>query len=122
MSTLIAWRSLKEHVAAVADGLESASDQAIGTAVPKFRNIIDSLTAAETAEATSDVVADYLTWQELIHTSYFDQEMFVQLVGYALCQVEGFQPTEAFVADPHVYETARAYAAIAEGAFTTAAA
>ena len=39
-------------------------------------NIIDSLTAAESAEATSDVVADYLTWRELIHTSYFDDDEF----------------------------------------------
>lgn len=103
--------------AGVADGLEAASDTAIGTAIPKFRNIIDSLTAAETAEETSDVLADYLTWQELIHTSYFDQEAFVQIVAFALCQVEGFQPTHAFIAAPGVHDTARAYAAIAEGAF-----
>ncbi|WP_334149106.1 hypothetical protein [Hyphomicrobium sp.] len=57
--------------AEVADGIETASDRAIGTAIPKFRNIVDSLTAAETSEATSNVIADYLTWQELIHTSYF---------------------------------------------------
>lgn len=101
--------------AEIADGLEMSSDRAIGTAIPKFRNIVDSLTAAESAEATNDVVADYLTWQELIHTSYFDQEGFVKLVAFALCQTDAFCPTAAFVSDPQVNEVARAYAAIDAG-------
>ncbi len=35
----------------------------------KFRNIVENLTEADTKQATADVLADYLTWKELIHTS-----------------------------------------------------
>ncbi|MBI1650142.1 hypothetical protein [Hyphomicrobium sulfonivorans] len=99
----------------IAAPLEQASDRAIGNAVPKFRNIIDSLTCAETAEATSDVVADYLTWQELIHTSYFDQDSVVKLIAFALCQSDGFKPSAKFAMDPDFTAVQRAYAAIIHG-------
>ncbi len=101
----------------VADNLEQASDQAIGHAIPKFRNIVENLTAAETPEATSDVLADYLTWQELIHTTYFEDERFVQLLAYAICQCEGFRPTAAFEGAPAYAESARAFAAIVNAAY-----
>lgn len=106
--------------AEIADGIEAASDRAIGTAIPKFRNVVESLTAAETTEATSNVVADYLTWQELIHTSYFEHESFVKLVAFALCQTDGFRPTPSFSSDAAIDEVGRAYGSIAQGAFVTA--
>lgn len=108
-------RGFPPMTADVADPLERASDRAIGTAVPKFRNIIDSLTCAETAEATSDVVADYLTWRELIHTSYFDQESVVKLIAFALCQSNAFKPSARFSIDPEFNAVQRAYASIMHG-------
>jgi len=104
----------------IAREIEAASDRAIGTAVPKFRNIVDSLTAAESAEATSDVVADYLTWQELIHTSYFDDNAFVRLLAYALCETKAFRPTPLFAGHAAFHEASQAYALIVEGAVTDA--
>jgi pimeloyl-ACP methyl ester carboxylesterase len=101
----------------VADNLELASDQAIGQAIPKFRNIVGNLTAAETPESTSDVLADYLTWQELIHTTYFEDERFAQLLAYAICQCDGFRPTPAFKSDPAYAESANAFAAIVNAAY-----
>lgn len=101
----------------VADDLEQASDHAIGHAIPKFRNIVECLAAAETPEATSDVLADYLTWQELIHTSYFEDESFAKLVAYAICQCEGFRPTAIFEQDPSYAEIGQAYAAIVNAAY-----
>lgn len=103
--------------AEIAQGIEMASDRAIGTAIPKFRNIIESLTAAETSDATSTLVADYLTWQELIHTSYFEHEDFVKLVAFALCQTEGFRPTPSFASDPAIDDIGQAYSSIAQDAF-----
>lgn len=103
--------------AEIAGGIETASDRAIGMAIPKFRNIIESLTAAETSDATSNVIADYLTWQELIHTSYFEHETFVKLVAFALCQTDGFRPTRAFVCDPAIGDVRQAYSSIAQNAF-----
>jgi len=102
--------------AAIADGIETASDRAIGTAIPKFRNVVDSLIAADTSEATSDLVAEYLTWRELIHTSYFEDENFVKLIAFALCQTDAFRPRESFSSDPAIEEVGQAYAAIAHGA------
>jgi hypothetical protein len=101
---------------AVAYGIEQASDYAIGSAIPKFRNIIDSLTAADTAEATSNVIAEYLTWRELIHTSYFDQEGFVKLIAFALCHTQGFRPTAAFAEDPDIPTLVEIYDEITSGA------
>lgn len=103
----------------IARGIETTSDRAIGTAIPKFRNIIESLTAAETSDATSNVIADYLTWQELIHTSYFDHDDFVKLVAFALCRTDGFRPTQAFASDPAFDDVGKAYSSIAHGAFVT---
>lgn len=86
----------------IADPIEYTSDTAIGRAIPKFRNVVESLTAADSAEATSDVLADYLTWKELIHTSYFDDQRFAKLIAYAICQCDGFRPTEALLSDPDI--------------------
>ena len=107
--------------ATIADELELASDQAIGHAIPKFRNVVESLADAESPEATSDVLADYLTWPELIHTSYFTQERFAKLLAYAICQCEGFRSSAHFESDPEFAEIAQAYATIVEGAVVTPA-
>lgn len=106
---------------AAADDLEQASDVAIGHAIPKFRNVVENLAEADSPEATSDVLADYLTWPELIHTSYFTQERFAKLVAYAVCQCDGFRPSAHFVNDPEFAQVAQAYATIVEGAVVAAA-
>jgi len=103
--------------AEIAEGIETASDRSIATAIPKFRNVVDSLIAADASEVTSDLVADYLTWRELIHTSYFEDESFVRLVAFALCQTDAFQPTQEFASHPAVNDVERAYVAIVQGAF-----
>jgi hypothetical protein len=99
----------------IADGIEAASDRAIGTAIPKFRNVVDSLIAAESRETTSNLVAEYLTWRELIHTSYFEDESFVKLVALALCQTDAFRPTHKLASDPAVNDLGRALEAIVHG-------
>ncbi|SDP16457.1 hypothetical protein SAMN04488061_2369 [Filomicrobium insigne] len=103
----------------IADGIERESDHAIGRAIPKFRNIVESLAAAETPEATSDVLADYLTWQELIHTSYFDEDRFAKLLAYTIGQCEGFRLTASFEQDADYPEIAKSYAAIVTAAYAT---
>lgn len=98
--------------AEIADSIEASSDRAIGTAIPKFRNVVESLIGADGSEATSNLVADYLTWRELIHTSYFEDENFVKLVAFALCQSEAFRPKQKFATDPVFKDVERAYATI----------
>lgn len=102
--------------ATIGDELELASDQAIGHAIPKFRNVVESLAEADSPEATSDVLADYLTWPELIHTSYFTQERFAKLVAFAICQCEGFRASALFQQDPEYADIERSYAGIVSGA------
>ena len=100
----------------IADELERASDQAIGEAIPKFRNVVENLAEANSPEETSDVLAEYLTWPELIHTSYFTQERFAKLVAFAICQCKGFRASAVFQQDPEYAEIERTYAAVVSGA------
>ena len=96
----------------IASDLEQASDHAISEVIPKFRNIIENLTEADSKQATADVLADYLTWKELIHTSYFDQDRFIKLVAYAIGQSRGFRSSPAFIIDHDYPHVARAYESI----------
>ena len=93
----------------VAKGLEASSDAAIGQAIPKFRNVVERLGMAESPEATSDVLADYLTWKELIHTSYFDDERIAKLIAFAISRCDGFEPTDTFRRDPDYGLIERSY-------------
>lgn len=96
----------------IGDELELASNNAIATAIPKFRNIVDNFTSAETAQETSDILADYLSWNELIHTSYFEQDRFTMLLAYAISQSEGFRASEVFASHPEYSGIAQDYAGI----------
>jgi hypothetical protein len=100
----------------IAADLEQASDRAISEVIPKFRNIVGNLTEADTKQATADVLADYLTWKELIHTSYFDQDRFIKLVAFAISQSGGFKSSPAFISDSDYPHVARAYETITTGA------
>lgn len=98
----------------IAADLEQASDRAISEVIPKFRNIVENLTEAETKQATADVLADYLTWKELIHTSYFEQDRFIKLVAYAIGQCGCFRPSSALTNDRDYSHVARAYESISQ--------
>lgn len=100
----------------IAGDIETASDRAIGDVIPKFRNIIESLTEADSKQATADVLADYLTWKELIHTSYFEHDRFAKLLAYAIGQSAGFRPSPALLADSEFPAVVQAYDAIVKSA------
>jgi hypothetical protein len=51
---------------------------------------------ANDKEANTFFFSEYLTWQELIHTNYFNVPRFRMLVAYTIADSEGFRPTEAF--------------------------
>ncbi len=61
----------------------------------KFRNAISTLAFAEGADKAG-LVSNYLSWKELIHTSYFDVPLFRKLVAQAISQTPGFTATDAF--------------------------
>ena len=89
--------------------LQTFSDDAIREVVPKFRNAASTFAAVATAREKSDMISDYLTWNELIHTSYFNNARFRKLVAFALTQAEGFHATDAFMRDPEYGLVARWY-------------
>ena len=78
--------------------IAAISDAAAAKAVGSIRG-----RAAEIA-ASADFkqrIAQYLTWDELLHTTYFKSPRFLRLLAYAISRVDGFAPTAALLADPH---------------------
>ncbi len=96
----------------IARELEASSDAAIGKVLPKFRDAIRTFTTTKSQQEKSDLVSEYLTWDELIHTSYFRNPKFQKLVAYALAQSDGFRPSAAFRADPDFPAIAEVHAAL----------
>jgi hypothetical protein len=60
---------------------------------------LNSLAFSEKTDV-ADAVADYLSWQELIHTSYFHHRQFVKLTAYSIATCHGFGPSVEFASDP----------------------
>ncbi len=89
----------------LANEIQAHADKAAALAIPKFRNAArlfastaDGASSNETN--SSDMLSEYLTWDELIHTSYFCNQRFCKLVAYALTQNGGLRASAAFKADP----------------------
>jgi hypothetical protein len=55
--------------------------------------------ALATDENDKSSLWHYLTWDELVHTSYFKLPAFRKLVCYAIAHSEGFRPSERLKAD-----------------------
>ena len=92
--------------------IEDVSDAAAAAAISKFRGALKNLSLAKEELEASDIFAHNLTWDELIHTTYFNVPRFRKLVGYAIGQSGGFRPTPAFTRDPDYALVARWHEAI----------
>lgn len=57
----------------------------------KFRNAISEIVVADEKNKAANILS-FLTWQELIHTSYFEVPEFKALITEAIATSEGFQP------------------------------
>jgi hypothetical protein len=88
-----AWLPLPSELS---EEITTLSNKAACDAVPKFRNLVGQLALSKDKEANAFIFSEYLTWDELIHCSYFDVPWFRMLVAYAIAHSEGFRPTEAF--------------------------
>jgi hypothetical protein len=84
----------------LAGEISDLSNRAASVAVEKFRGMISELALSKEREANTFLFAEYLTWDELIHCSYFNVPRFRMLVAYAIAQSEGFRPTEIFKSHP----------------------
>lgn len=75
-------------------------DREVQRAIPKLRQRMASLALAKASVFSPDALAADLSWNELIHTSYFELERFCKLLAYAVSKADGFGATAVFKADP----------------------
>lgn len=71
----------------------------------KFRNAISEIMVADEEEGAANVLS-FLTWQELIHTAYFEVPEFQKLIAQVIAQSEGFMASDTFKAGPAHQQTA----------------
>ncbi|MGI9408903.1 MAG: hypothetical protein ACR2OV_02435, partial [Hyphomicrobiaceae bacterium] len=86
--------------AAVGGDISEHSDRAMSESISKIRNSISEFALGEGPDGQIGSALNYLSWQELIHTSYFEVPAFQKLVARAIVSGDGFKPTSAFQADP----------------------
>src|SRR5690606_40191374 len=86
--------------AEVSDEISDHSNAMAAQSLTKFRNAISTLAFSEGESDKGGLISNYLSWKELVHTSYFDIPAFRRIVALSIGQAEGFMPTEAFLADP----------------------
>jgi hypothetical protein len=86
--------------AALSKEVNDFANTAAAHAVPHLRSLLNQLAFSGGAGEPGELAAKYLTWNELIHTSYFSVPRFRKFVCYLIANSEGFEPTEAFRDDP----------------------
>ena len=104
-----AWSPIPDQLS---DEITDLSNRAASVAVVKFRGLIKQLALSRDKEAKGFFFSEYLTWDELIHTSYFSVPRFRMLVAYAITNSEGFRPSAAFKNHPDYELVARWYTEI----------
>jgi hypothetical protein len=97
----------------VGDRIAEASNAATYKSLSKFRNAISTLAFSEGEGTRSGLISEYLSWKELIHTSYFDVPEFRKLVARVISDTDGFSPTEKFRSDPDYQRTGNWIAGLA---------
>ncbi|HEX2842825.1 hypothetical protein [Hyphomicrobium sp.] len=83
----------------VSNRISAHSNAMAAESIAKFRNAISTLAFAEGEDTKQGLISNYLSWKELVHTSYFDVPAFRKIVVRAISQAEDFQPTHAFTLD-----------------------
>lgn len=89
----------------LAKEISHLSDAAAAEALKRIRTQIATLALAGDGSSL-----DFLSWRELVHTSYFYVPRFRKLVAYIIAQSIGFRATRAFKEDPDYKTVANWYA------------
>lgn len=82
------------------DQLSAYSDAAAGKTIMRLRRTVKELAQSMAGQSKSMSLANYLTWDELIHTNYFKNDGFCKLIAYTIGQRQGFRIRENFRCDP----------------------
>ena len=96
----------------VSNEVSEATNSTAGASLEKLRNALNVLVLSPDREAKASFFSEYITWEELIHTSYFAARSFRILVAYSIANSEGFRPSAAFKSHPDYELVARWYAEI----------
>ena len=88
--------------------ISDSANEATMESLQKFRTGLSFLSFAKEDVAPSDLATSYLTWRELVHTTYFHIPKFRKLLAYGIAVQGGFSPTEEFLSDPD-YQTVKAW-------------
>jgi hypothetical protein len=102
----------------LSEELTRFADTAAAQSISKLRGAVQLLTFSEGGRKKSDLLAEYLTWEELIHTAYFKVPRFRKLVCYAIAHSPGFRPSEKFKGDRDYERCGRWLAEIQNGPAT----
>ena len=79
--------------------------------IEKFRSLIGTLAFAD-AGLDGSALAKLLSWNELIHTTYFTVPRFRVLIAYAIAQTSGFCASDALQRHPDYVFAEQWYVAI----------
>lgn len=71
--------------------ITSFSNEVASQSLGKFRNAIGELAFSDGVDKKEQHVLSYLTWRELIHSSYFEVPEFRRLLAEAIVAADGFQ-------------------------------
>jgi len=80
----------------IADRLTDYANQAALSSLAKFRNAISAIAMSAGRPPSGGIVSTYLTWKELIHSTYLDYVEFQRLVAGSIARLDGFAPTPTF--------------------------
>ena len=84
----------------LAQEITQRSNDATTQSLGKFRNAISELALVDTREGAANSLLTYLTWNELIHTTYFDVPAFQHLVARAVADGGAFVMSQEAGAHP----------------------
>lgn len=94
--------------AEIAHLISKFSDDEAVKVLPKLRGVLKDMALAEGGAANPDLITEYLSGYELIHTSYFRLPEFRKLVACVVADGDGFQGSRALLAEPD-YEAVKTW-------------
>jgi len=84
----------------LSDELNDFSNAVASKSIPHLRQLLSQLASFDNAADPNRFIESYLTWNELIHTSYFALPRFRKFLCYLIAHVDGFEPSKALKNDP----------------------
>lgn len=85
--------------AELSERLSARSDAALLRSIGEVRAKLVRLAAMPDDVSVVTSLNELWVWDELIHTSYFEDTLFVKFLAFGICNSGGFKPTESFNQD-----------------------